>query len=278
MLDHSGAKDFAGALRAFGLTENEARTYLALLRLGRQTPGQLAPRAGVSRGRIYQVLGELERKGFAVETADRKRTYRAVEPPSALAAILESEQARTRQLSDLAAEFTPRLVELQRAVEDAGRGHPAVEVLARPDQIGPRFRQLEDQAKTEVLLFTKGPVVMQDNFEALAGMARGVRHATIYERHLLDDPLTCRLTLQDMAAGEQVRAIDQLPMKMAVFDRELALLPLASVEDPQAPFTLVVVHDTGLADTLAHAFDHLWEQADPVEPKELRASADVELA
>lgn len=267
MLDQSGVTDsLEESLRAVGLTSNEARAYLALLRLGSVSPSQLVPKANVSRGRVYQILAELERKGFVVEVPGPTRAYRPVDPVVALGAVLEAETSRARGLERLVGAVTPKLEELRGDQADRRSLFPAVEVLARPEQFARRFRQLEEDATEEILLFTKAPLLLHGNFEELQSLRRGVRCASIYEKEIVEDPSFREGLEVWMESGEEARVVDHLPTKMAVFDRKLALLPLASVEDPAAPHTLVVVHDAGLAQTLAVAFDHLWQQAEVIAP------------
>jgi hypothetical protein len=64
-------------------------------------------------------------------------------------------------------------------------------------------------------------------------------------------------------AGETSRVHPQVPMKLAVFDRKAALLPLAV---DQLVDTALVVHPCALLDALIEMFSLLWDQAVPVVP------------
>ena|SRR3989344_855877 len=71
-----------------GLTRNEARVYMALLRLGQTSPLKLSKATGVHRVNVYDVLEKLRYKGLVkVIGSDRKRQYTA-EPPRALMDML----------------------------------------------------------------------------------------------------------------------------------------------------------------------------------------------
>ncbi len=69
-----------------GLSGYEARVYLAVLRLGRAQPREIALEAGVPQQRVYDVLRSLERRGLV---AGEGGYYRALPPEEALAAIGE---------------------------------------------------------------------------------------------------------------------------------------------------------------------------------------------
>ncbi|MBW3582466.1 MAG: hypothetical protein KY455_05135 [Euryarchaeota archaeon] len=51
-------------LQSFGLTENQAKAYLALLELGRATASALNKLSGVPRNKVYSVVEELNEKGL----------------------------------------------------------------------------------------------------------------------------------------------------------------------------------------------------------------------
>ncbi|MCX6668476.1 MAG: TrmB family transcriptional regulator, partial [Methanothrix sp.] len=51
-------------LRKLGLTEYEAKTYAALVGLGEATARGVHEKSGVPRTRIYDILRDLEGKGF----------------------------------------------------------------------------------------------------------------------------------------------------------------------------------------------------------------------
>ncbi len=254
-------------LRVFGLTDNEARAYVALLRFGQQTPATTAPRARLSRGRVYQVLGELCRKGFAREIPGRVRSFAPVEPRVALGGILQERQARVEETAGL-------LDTLSAALESVGAPTPsplpAIEVLRRPEHIALRFQQLQQEAEWEILVFVKAPRVGgASNPAEREALRRGVRMAGIYERALLSDPEYVAELRGFAEEGEEARAVDVLPMKLAVFDRRQALMPVASTHDPALPFTPVIVHDPGLAAVLGAAFDHIWGTAQTIRWKEI---------
>ncbi|MBW3022798.1 helix-turn-helix domain-containing protein, partial [Candidatus Woesearchaeota archaeon] len=47
-------------LKELGLTENEAKAYETLLRLGKTSASHISKESGVPYGRIYNVLSSLE--------------------------------------------------------------------------------------------------------------------------------------------------------------------------------------------------------------------------
>jgi sugar-specific transcriptional regulator TrmB len=68
-------------LGALGLTEYEAKVYLALLSENPATGYQISKSSGVPRSMVYEALGRLEARGAALKSEDEKATlYRPVSP------------------------------------------------------------------------------------------------------------------------------------------------------------------------------------------------------
>jgi sugar-specific transcriptional regulator TrmB len=99
-------------LQDHGLTEYEARAYLALLELENSEASPIADLARVPRTKIYQALDGLESKKLLVVIPDRPKRYQ-VAPISAYIDSLESNyRQRADTLSnakdELSEEFAPR--------------------------------------------------------------------------------------------------------------------------------------------------------------------------
>lgn len=68
-------------LMAIGMTEYEAKVYLALLREHPATGYQLSKGAGIPRSMVYEALGRLEARGAVLKSHEDKATlYRPVSP------------------------------------------------------------------------------------------------------------------------------------------------------------------------------------------------------
>jgi sugar-specific transcriptional regulator TrmB len=107
-------------LQEHGLTEYEARAYLALLELENSEASPVADLARVPRTKIYQALDGLEAKKLLAVIPDRPKRYQ-VQP---IASYIESLEASFRdrasvlggQKEALAEEFAPRgKVQMERA-------------------------------------------------------------------------------------------------------------------------------------------------------------------
>ncbi len=64
----------------FGLNIYETKVWLALLRKGVATAGEIAEMSGIPRSRTYDVLESLEKMGFAIAKLDKPVKYIGVKP------------------------------------------------------------------------------------------------------------------------------------------------------------------------------------------------------
>ncbi|NJM08792.1 TrmB family transcriptional regulator, partial [Candidatus Gracilibacteria bacterium] len=88
-------------LTALGMTEYEARVYLALLSDHPATGYQISRVAGIPRSMVYEALGRLEVRGAVLKSPEEKATlYRPVAPDVLLDRYEAEAQRRTRVLRE----------------------------------------------------------------------------------------------------------------------------------------------------------------------------------
>ncbi len=104
-------------LEEIGLTKGEIKVYLSLLRIGQTTTGKIIDEAGISSGKIYEILDKLVRKGLASYiTKDKTKYFSAASPHRILDYIHEKESKLKQKEQELLKEL-PKLI----AAEKFGR-------------------------------------------------------------------------------------------------------------------------------------------------------------
>lgn len=93
-----------------------------------------------------------------------------------------------------------------------------------------------------------------------ASIARGVQHRSIYETAFLSDPVGAEILERCAAAGEVIRLMPQLPMKLKITDGSQALLALTPTGSSVA---LRLTSPVAVA-ALRHYFELLWREARPL--------------
>jgi len=95
-----------------GLSENEARTYLAALELGPSTAQQIALKAQVNRPTTYVQIDNLMELGLMSSYTQNKKTYFIAEHPEHLAEILKHREQEIAGQKKFLKEIMPELREL----------------------------------------------------------------------------------------------------------------------------------------------------------------------
>ncbi|MFF8690774.1 helix-turn-helix transcriptional regulator [Streptomyces sp. NPDC015144] len=186
--------------------------------------------------------------------------YRAASPLLALGPLLESRRSTLLRVESLVGD----LAERHRSAQTHASGAP-VEVLSGPAAIRQRLLSMQRRARSEVCTLVptrRVPAVLsfEDNHhEVDAEMARrGVSVRSVVEREWLENPHTAALLSSCVAQGQHVSVTDKLPIKLAIVDRRVALLPL-DPERESEPVALVV-HRTGLLTALVSLFEEHFEK------------------
>ncbi len=83
------------------------------------------------------------------------------------------------------------------------------------------------------------------------------------QRSALDTPGTGLLVSEALGRKEEVRIADQVPTKLIMADRSVAMLPLRPLDSPGEPNALLV-RAGGLLEAMLGLFELVWEHALPI--------------
>jgi sugar-specific transcriptional regulator TrmB len=247
-------------LMKVGLTQYEARVYVALVRRDGSTPSEVARMAGVPRPRIYDVLESLVAKGLAALRPGGTAKYLAIAPAEAMERLIE---AQRRQLGLLEADAQAAVEELSPAYQE-GRHYSDpldyIEVIHDPDLLAKRFAELQSSVRREMLTFSKDPYAVRIE-KNLTGMKLAGRYVlrSVYEVSVLDDPAQREGVRLFAEAGEQARFVEELPMKLGIIDEKKVMLAMPDPVAGKDDLTTVVIEHPHLARILKIAFESVWQ-------------------
>ncbi|WP_189822915.1 helix-turn-helix domain-containing protein [Streptomyces finlayi] len=251
-------------LGAIGLDEAQEATYRTLVAVGAAEVGDLAHRLGVGEAATERALRHLERQGLAAQASSSgsSRTSRWVAaPPGVALGALLTQQRHELEQAELAAVL---LAEEYRAEAAEPAVHDLVEVVTGASAVTHRFAQLQLGAVEEVCALVTGRPVAVTGHENAAeerATARGVTYRVVIEREVLTLPRGVVELTAALARDEQVRVVDRVPTKLVVADRSLAMVPLTGRDAEPAA---LVVHASGLLESLMGLFEAVWRDARPV--------------
>ncbi len=109
--------ELAAKLQSVGLSDKQAKVYVAALFLGPSAVQKIAEQAEINRATAYVILDELAQMGLVSESTQGKKTVFVAEPPEAIERYLEAQtQALTQKQSELK-NLLPGLKEVSRATD-----------------------------------------------------------------------------------------------------------------------------------------------------------------
>ncbi|MEU8542138.1 helix-turn-helix domain-containing protein [Streptomyces sp. NPDC048717] len=247
-------------LGAIGLDERQESAYRALVALGAAEVSDLAHRLALPELDTERTLRHLESQGLAAQSSARVSRWVAAPPGMALGALL-TQQRHDLEQAERAAALLAREYRTE-ATEPAV--HDLVEVVTGASAVTHRFLQLQLGATDEVCaLVTGNPIAVSgvDNEAEARASGRGVRYRVVVERDVLTQPNGLVELSAALGRHEEIRVVDRVPTKLVVADRTLAMIPLSGRNAEPAA---LVVHASGLLESLTGLFESVWREALPL--------------
>ncbi|WP_328864876.1 helix-turn-helix transcriptional regulator [Streptomyces sp. NBC_00341] len=247
-------------LGAIGLDEIQESAYRALVALGAAEVPDLAHRLALPEPETERALRRLEQHGLAAQSSARTGRWVAAPPGVALGALLTQQRHELEQ-AELAAAL---LAEEYRADAAEPAVHDLVEVVTGASAVAHRFHQLQLGATSEVCALVTGkPIAVSglDNESEERAATRGVTFRVVVEREVLTLPSGILELSAALSRDEHCRVVDRVPTKLVVADGALAMVPLTGRGvEPAA----LVVHASGLLESLMGLFEAVWREAMPL--------------
>jgi predicted transcriptional regulator len=260
-------------LAALGLGPTEEDVYRRLVARDTASLDELRAGSGLTPVELARVLAALVATGLATAQppappAVEPTVFTAAPPAIALSGLLRRrrDDLQSAELDIAALADTYRRATMGRAAADL------IEVITDVDAVRHRFAQIQEAARYEVLSMVVPNLTVVPHRENVAGDAclrRGVRYQAIVDHRALDQPGMLHDTVASIAAGQEIRVVDRVPLKLVIVDRELAMLPLLQTEN-NVPAS-VLVHRSGLLDAVLAFYDATWARGYPLR---CNASAD----
>jgi HTH-type transcriptional regulator, sugar sensing transcriptional regulator len=275
-------------IKQLGFSEYEAKCYLALLERDSLSVGEISKLAGIPRTNAYESLERLMAKGIITTVAGQMKRYAASDPWSlrerSLQSINNIWEGEIEDLDKRRKELNEKKISAQDALgkiieevdlrfkRSRANGSPLeyLEIFKDPNQIHHKFIQLCSKAASEIAMFTKPPYAaptkkLIDEQEScqLAAIKRGVRIRSIYEipSQEAEHAIFTESIPEFVKNGEEARVIEDLPIKLAVFDQKIVIYVM---EDPvlgKLSVTTIVAENSALAKSFLVLFEHYWDRA-----------------
>ncbi|MGW6897210.1 LuxR C-terminal-related transcriptional regulator [Streptomyces sp. NPDC054919] len=255
-----GEKTAQPTLASLGVSEAGELLYRHLLRYGPLPTDELAAALGQSPVDVTEQAESLATHQLVTLTAGAPGRWAAAAPEVALERLIGYRQGELSlaraSLSDLMAEY--------REGHQPGQAPGPVEVLEGSEVCRRRYAQAVANTTRELLVLSRPPFLIGTGVtvDVLGILDRNVRCRSVYDRHALEQPGCLNDITTYQAAGEQVRVLDELPVKLLVSDRTTALL----FGGDDRPGQWLAVNGSSLVAGLVSLFELLWERSVPLTP------------
>ncbi len=241
--------DLAKSLQNLGLSENEAKVYLAGLALGPATAQHIAAKAIVTRPTTYIVIESLTKLGLMSSMQRGKKKLFAASKPSQLARILEQKKRELEQ-NDAA------LKKIIGLLEDAGSGSRLPPVVVYEDREAVEAVRDDIAASTgDILVLAPGDATLDPDSPVFAASGRGKARKV--------------KSLFAVARGEQKSSAKAgsadrrtLPLEKFPVKSEIVIAgSKAYVSNPEGRRFSMHLQDKFVVESLRAMFNALWDNA-----------------
>jgi len=242
------------ALKDFALTEYEVKAYIALVETGSMPASELSKVASIPYSKIYEIIGNLERKGWVESEQGRPSKYYPKAPSLAL------ESSRMRVENTLKTSQAEALGELQPLFEKKGaQERPDIWIVRGQNNILDKIRESLERTRNELLVAMPG---VPDSILSVASRMLSTMRDRGVKVSVMLPVSTGKDSLRALKGLAEVRVREQLFGGGLISDSNQILLLLG--EEPEKGLTLAISSDhLGLVRFGKSYFEYLWENSKP---------------
>ena len=251
-------------LEPLGVDEATFAVYHALLSHPDSTPEQIAALVNRSVTEVHELLDELRRLELLVPTWTNPEAEHAVHPRVGLTGLAERRRTElNKMLGELKeAEASAEVVAEQYNELLTARSSGDVEVLKGRANASRRIEELALKARETfwglVPAHIDDTIQQVDRSPDFTLLERGLKMRTVYLQSMTSSKQALEYAATMHRLGGEVRATPTLPMRLLIFDQEIAIMPM----DPENPTAGAVIHRTPAVVSVALAlFDAYWSRA-----------------
>ncbi len=267
-------KEFIDKLKSMGLTEYEAKAYLALLQKANMTAEQISNLSEVPLPRVYGVLEQLAIKGFIKILPGRPRKFEAIEPRIAFESYMKYKERMLEQelekLKELFSQFERQLEDIYWRSRLRVKPESLITPLSSLSEMEEKTRELIRQAEREVLVFTElFTWFKRVRREVEEAVKRGVKMKVIM-CPLTDESKEIARQLVEMGVEVKKAPEEWYPTRGTIVDRSKLVFLIWAPREEKKYWKPVIyqphyTENKGLIHIFLDAFYKRWSQAKPLD-------------
>ena len=262
MAEAKQIKNLADRLEKLGLSEKEAKVYVASLFLGPSPVQEIAKQAGINRPTAYVILEQLEEKGLVSETNEQKRTVYVAEDPEAVERWLTKQEQDIKNKKEQLQDILPDLEATHR--EEAPEA-PQVRFYKGKEGIDSInsyvFRKAEEGTSVYSLTnYDEVERIYPEVLEKNPGkrQKKNISSKILYSYSKGDIPTNSKLLRETKKIDENIQADINLHEDKAAL--------IAYSKNPR-DLVGILIESPEIVQTLRHLFELAWEAKDKKDSK-----------
>ncbi|AXI72134.1 LuxR C-terminal-related transcriptional regulator [Streptomyces bacillaris] len=261
-------------LGRLGIGPDEEAVYRVMLKDGPGAVAGLVEALGWPEERARSALDRLAALSLVRPSADGG-PGRPVDPEVGLASLLAGQETELLEKERQIRASRIAMAGLLADIRATGQGVSEVQKLRSMDQIQSKIEHLAGTCTSEIAAFVPGGGQSEEHLEAARPLDtstsdRGVRLRYIFLDSCRNSPATREYVAWLGERGGLVRTVPRLPLRMLIYDRSRAIVPMDATAADQGA---LVLDGTGALTGLLALFEQTWQQAKPLGESAAEAAA-----
>jgi HTH-type transcriptional regulator, sugar sensing transcriptional regulator len=241
-------------LQDLGLTDYEMKAYISLLQKPGVSASEVSKESDVPVSKIYEVLGNLERKGWVESQHTRPSKYFPKSPSTALQALRLRMHAEFQENED---QLLQELMPLYEKKETQER--PDIWIVRGDYNILAKVRESISRCKKEILVVI--PPALNDVIDLVIPVLADMKASGINVRVLTSNDIN-QNTVAQISTQADLRLRDNMFGGGVIVDAKEVVLLLGSSTGETESLAIWSDH-VGLASLAKSYFEFLWAEAKP---------------
>jgi HTH-type transcriptional regulator, sugar sensing transcriptional regulator len=242
-------------LQELGLTDYEIKCYLALLDKPGSQASDLSRTSEVPGSKIYEVLSNLERKGWVESQNTRPAKYYPKSPSTALQAFRMRFESELKQNEDyILQELMPRYQKKET------QERPEIWIVRGEYNILAKVGEAIERCEKELIVVV--PAQLNDVIEWIVPALTEIKSSGIRVRVMTGDQAN-RETLKKIAAVSDLRIKENMFGGGVICDAKELVLLLGGRNGGREDALAIWSDHAGLASFAKNYFEFLWAEATP---------------
>jgi len=251
-------------LTQLGLTINQAKTYLTLIKLGPSNAKEVSKTSNIAQQDIYRVMPELQKLGLVEKLVASPNLFKASLPDQTLSVLLK----RKEKENSILHEETLKLVELLKQDAEIGTNEQNTSqfsIISGKKTIMMRSRKAIKEANESICILTpwKNSAKNTQHFLTISKQALNRQVEIRFIFYLPEKEVEAFLRMMRHLTGDarfKVRLIStDKPVIFSVFDAEQVFFSTRAESLGNAP--ILWSNNTNFAALAQNYFDMIWELA-----------------